>query len=103
MLEVTHATIVTARGSWGSGIATLTVKVRQARGALGRFLPVRTLALHADSGPLFRALDSAFDIITPGHTVDVRRLEGQRITYWMDDLDLCLGGFVPGWVEADEI
>jgi len=72
-------------GSWGSGIATLVVEDHN--GELG--------VLHADDGPLIRALDACFGCIVPGHGVDVSRVVGQEIEYELDDLGLCLTGFQP--------
>jgi hypothetical protein len=80
-----RAEILSLRGSFGSGMASLTVKLPNGS----------TRVIHGDNGPLIRALDQAYDIIGPGHTVDPSNLTGQVIYYWLDDMGLCIGGFIP--------
>lgn len=93
-----RAEILSLRGSFGSGMASLTVKLPNGS----------TRVIHGDNGPLIRALDQAYDIIGPrrwsfglrtrrgrGHTVDTSNLTGQVIYYWLDDMGLCIGGFIP--------
>ena len=85
---MTQATILGVGGSFGSGLASLTVKHKDGT--------VHTL--YADNGPLIRALDSAFgDVITAGHRFDVNAVKGKRIRYEMDDMGLTMAYFVPGW------
>lgn len=79
-----RAKIITLSASWGSGLATLHVENEDGTHQ----------ALHADNGPLMRALDSAFPgFIQPGHTVDVDVIRGKVIEYVMDDMGLCMAGF----------
>jgi hypothetical protein len=71
-------TIITLRGSWSSGIATLVVK----QGKTVR-------SLYADNGPLVRALDKMFGgVIAPGHRVDLDAIRGRKIRFTTDDFGM---------------
>jgi len=86
--EIFKGTIVQVAGSWGSGLAALTVDDER-RGRV---------TLHSDNGPLVRSLDAAFgDVIGSGHAIDNRKggHVGKTIFYFLDEFGLCLGGFVP--------
>ena len=74
-------TIRSFQGSWSSGLAILSIK--EDNGKL-RYL-------HADNGPLARALDSMFGCIRPGHCIDNSRLRGHRVTVSLDELGLIEG------------
>lgn len=80
MQTLYYGKIKTVSGSFGSGIASLTVGTR---------------VFHADNGPLMRALDAAFGGIGPGHTFNPRAVAGKAVYVYMDDMGLCMGGFVP--------
>ena len=70
MTEIYKGTILRLSGSWGSGLATLTVEDER-RGLV---------ALHSDNGPLVRALDAAFgDVIDRNHTFDNAAITGKEI------------------------
>lgn len=85
------AEIVTVQGSFGSGMATMVV---------AREDGCRE-SLYADNGPLIRALDSAFgDVIQEGHRFNPQAVAGKKIVYFMDDMGLCLAGFLR--VEGNE-
>ena len=72
------------QGSWGSGMAVLTVEV----GGEDR----RTFC---ENGPTVRALDAAFgDAIGPGHTVNQAGFVGKEIVLQVDDMGL-LESFAP--------
>ena len=86
MENVKTGTIVDVSGSWGSGVATLTLK--DSRG--------KTRTLHADNGPFFRALDAVFGGISSGHSFDVSAVRGKKIRYaTVDWSDTFLTGFTP--------
>jgi hypothetical protein len=80
-MEATRATISHFQGSWSSGLATLVFEDGS--------------HVLADSGPLGRALDSAFDCVGPGHCIDNSKINGKEIVYLMDDMGLTMAGFVP--------
>jgi len=72
--------IVSFRGTWGSGLATLTVCVEN-----------RLKILYCDNGPTVRALEALFPgFISKGHTVDNGVIKGQEIGYELDDMGLTL-------------
>ncbi len=84
--QIYRAKILGFQGSWGSGMAFLNVED----------LDTGTIeAVPADSGPLGRALGSAFGAIGSGHTIDNSQIEGQEIFYVMDDMGLTMGCFMP--------
>jgi len=75
-------TILDFRGSWGSGIATLTVEDSKGQ--------KRTI--QCENAPTVRALDAIFgDVITPSHRVDVEKIIGRKIRYSVDDLGILTG------------
>ena len=79
---VKRGIIKSVSGSWESSIATLTFKDGN--------------VVHADNGPLFRNLEAAFgNVISRGHCAQGVGHIGQDIVYWMDDMGLCMGAFVP--------
>lgn len=72
--------IVSFKGSWGSGLATLTVCVEN-----------RLKILYCDNAPTVRALDALFPgYIINGHRVDNEIIKGQEIGYELDDMGLTL-------------
>ena len=72
--------IIGVYGSYGSGLATIWIETDKG---------VETL--HADNGPLFRALDAMFGgVIGPGHTVNPEALKGKEIEFETDDMGLGL-------------
>lgn len=74
------------RGTWGSGIATLTVKNLKT----GEIENIPT-----DNAPTVRALESAYgNIISAGHTADISRIKGKIIYYDYTGWGT-LAGFVP--------
>lgn len=69
-------TIVDFRGSWGSGIATLLLKV----GKKHQTVP-------CENAQTVRALDAMFgNVITPGHGVDVFAIRGKKVQFDVDDI-----------------
>lgn len=84
-------TIRKIRGSWASGLASVTIEKDD--GAKE--------TLYADNGPLVRALDQALGgkFITEGHTFDPTMAEGLRIVYEADDIGV-LEWFAPEEGEA---
>lgn len=78
-------TIQDFRGSWGSGIATLSIKV-------GR----KVHQVACENGSTVRALAGMFpDVIAPGHSVNVAALVGQRVRFALDEMGLMLGALAP--------
>jgi hypothetical protein len=74
-----EGTIEGVEGSWGSGLATITI--RRDDGT--------TEELAADNGPLVRGLDAMFEgVIGPGHTVNVDALKGKRVSFGRDEMGL---------------
>ena len=81
-------TILGFSGSWGSGIATLSIKTETGE----------HVNIPCDNGPTVRALDAIFDnVITHNHSVNVDAIKGKKIKYKMDDM-----GLVLGWIAPDE-
>ena len=81
-------TIIGFYGSYGSGIATLSIKTETGE---HKMVP-------CDNGPTVRALDAIFgNVIGPGHSVNVYAIKGKKIRYEMDDM-----GLVLGWIAPDE-
>jgi len=80
-------TILGFYGSWGSGIATLSIKTESGE----------HVNIPCDNGPTVRALDAIFDCIGSGHTINVDKIKGKKIKYEMDDM-----GLVLGWIAPDE-
>jgi hypothetical protein len=75
--------IESVEASWGSGIATLVLKVD---GKLRR--------VPCESGPLGRALRSAYPDAVSGHSINVDALKGKWIEYAIDDIGM-MQGFNP--------
>jgi len=73
------------RGTWGSGIATLTVKMDTGE----------TRNIPCDNAPTVRALESAFgNIISAGHKADIKNAKNKWIFFGLTDWGT-LAGFVP--------
>lgn len=89
-----RAEIISFRGSWGSGLAQLRVKDLDTG-------EVRDVP--ADNGPLGRALGAAFGAVISGHKIDQGAISDKEIFYVMDDMGLCMGGFVPVCEADDEL
>ncbi len=85
MDEVKLARIVSFQGSWGSGIAYLTVQ---------EIIGGDIITLQADSGPLGRALSQCYGADLPGHVIDNAVIAGKLIYYGVDELGM-LAGFTP--------
>lgn len=87
MAEIKKGKITGFSGSFGSGIGYLGVDDEKDG----------HVEVPCDNGPTVRSLQAAFgNAIGPGHTVNSEGGHvGQTIYYVMDDMDLCLGGFVP--------
>lgn len=84
-MKAEQGTIVDFSGSWGSGVATLRVKV-------GR----KTRTIYCDNGPTVRALAAMFpNVIAPGHSVNVAALKGQEIRFAVDEIGLLAGLALP--------
>jgi hypothetical protein len=80
-MKTEQGTIVDFSGSWGSGVATLRVKV-------GR----KTRSIYCENGPTVRALASMFEgVIAPGHSVNVDALRGQEIRFAVDEIGMLAG------------
>jgi hypothetical protein len=72
-------------GSWGSGIATLTLK-----GEDGRIVNIP-----CDNGPTVRSLESAYgNIIGESHTASIKNIKGKWIYYDTEEWGT-LAGFTP--------
>ena len=79
--------IVSFNGSWGSGIASLSIE-DSVTGLIEQ--------VHCENGPTVRALASVFPgTIVEGHRVDVNRLKGEEIHWDYDEFGLVLGWFSP--------
>ena len=83
-----NGTILGFYGSWGSGIATLSIKTESGE----------HVNIPCDNGPTVRALDAIFDnVIGPNHSLNNSAIKGKKIIYEMDDM-----GLVLGWIAPDE-
>ncbi len=80
-----HGEIIKFSGSWGSGMASLTVKNTETG---------EVVTLYADSGPLGRALNACYGAAGPGHVINNESLQGKLIYYAVDDMGM-LAGFEP--------
>lgn len=68
-------------GSWMSGLGTLVVS---------------GVPVHCENGATVRALDSCFgNVISPGHSVNNKAIQGKDIVYSMDEMGLILEAFTP--------
>lgn len=72
--------ISSVSASWGSGLASITITI-PAKGEK----PQHNVSLHADNGPLFRALDAMFGCVRANHTVDTRTIIGQWVEFESED------------------
>lgn len=83
--ELLVGEIVDFSGSWGSGIATLTIKHDDES--------IKNYS--CENAEMVRALDSAFgNVITSGHSVNVNAIKGKRIEFKMTDYGI-IAGFSP--------
>jgi len=86
--------IISFSGSWGSGLATLTI---QNEDGTVKHVP-------CDNGPTVRALHAAFgNVISKNHTMNNKAIQGKEIYYTLDDMGLVLGGFVPLEMASKEL
>lgn len=93
--RIRRGTIQGICGSWGSGLATLVLTAPDGN----------AVGVACDNGATVRALDAAFgDVIGPGHSIKSQGGHiGQDIWYWLDDMGLCLAGFLPVGEETPEL
>ena len=70
--------IVSFAGSWGSGIAQLTIETPDGM----------VKAILCDNAPTGRALDAMFDCIGSGHCIDNSKIKGQKIQYTINEFGL---------------
>ena len=83
--EIKKGEIVDFQGSWGSGIATLTIKRED--GKIER--------VPCDNAPTTRALERAYgDVIGTGHTANIGKIKGRKIYYSMENWGT-MAGFMP--------
>ena len=86
VVKIYRGKIVDFVGSWMSGLATLVIDDEE-RGRV---------KIPCDNAPTIRALESAFGgVIGGGHTAITEAIKGKEIFYYMDELGLVLGGFIP--------
>lgn len=79
-------TILGFYGSWGSGIATLSIKTETGE---HKNIP-------CENAPTVRALDAMFgNVIDSGHTLNIDAIKDKKIEYKMDDMGLMLGWIAP--------
>jgi len=78
-------------GSWSSGIAQLMIKKEN-----------QIVAVNCDNSPTVRALDGCFDVISAGHSVDMKNAIGREIFYSVDGIGI-LEGFTPVEEASEEI
>jgi len=84
--RIKRGTIVDFKGSWGSGIAIISIK--DDKGKIQN--------IPCENTTTVRALDSMFEgVITAGHSVNVEALRGKQIKWIWDDMGLMLGGIAP--------
>ena len=89
-MRVRKGTIVSLRGTWGSGLAELVVDEQ-----IGD--EVKRVAVTCDNAPTVRALDSCFgNVIGSAHTIDNREGGhlGKEIYFSVGDFDV-LEAFTP--------
>ena len=87
MPKIKRGVIKGFSGSWGSGIATLSIQDSKT----GKVDDV-----HCENAPTTRVLQDVFgDTITPGHTANGKGYLDKEIFWTMDDMGLMFGGFVP--------
>jgi len=81
-----RATIMGFHGSWGSGIAILSVRLESGEPKM----------ISCENAPTVRALEAIFgNVITSNHCVNVDAIKGKKINYKMDDMGLVLGAIMP--------
>ena len=86
--------IMAFHGTWMSGLATLAIEDYD-RGLI---------EVPCDNAQTVRALDYAFgDVIGNAHTVNGDAIQGREIYYFMDEMGLVLGGFIPAEQATEEI
>ena len=77
-----RATILDFKGTWGSGIAMLSLQVGNGM----------KLDVPCENAQTVRALDSCFGgVISPGHGVNVEAIKGKEIYFGLDDLGMLEG------------
>ena len=90
-MDLQKGTILGMSGSWGSGIATLSLQVSDG-------MKINVLC---ENGQTVRALNACFgNVISPGHRINMDAIRGKEIYFSIDDMGM-LEGFSP--VEADEM
>jgi hypothetical protein len=67
-------TIKGFKGSWDSGIASLTVEQKDG-----------TKTIYCDNAPTVRALDALFGNVIDGHSVNLEAILGRKIRYALDE------------------
>ena len=86
-MEIRKGKIVDFIGSWGSGIAQLTMEDSET-GKI-EFVP-------CENGPTVRALEDAFgEVITPGHTANGNGYKGKEVFWAWDEMGLMMASFMP--------
>ena len=86
MEEIHRGKIMDFGGSWGSGLAVLTIKDSDTK-------EVRRLTV--ENAPTVRSLEAAFgEVIGPSHTLNVKAIKGKEI-FWGPGEWLDMGWFVP--------
>ncbi len=80
-----YGEIVSFNGSWGSGIASLTIKNHETG---------EEETIFAESGPTGRALQACYGADEPGNIINNEVIKGKMIYYAVDELGM-LEGFEP--------
>ena len=94
MVKLGKGKIVDFEGSWMSGLATLVIDDEE-KGIV---------RIPCDNASTVRALECAFGgVIGRGHTAKVEAIKGKEIFYYMDELGLVLGGFIPVEIAPPEV
>lgn len=93
MPDIFMGKITGYESSWGSGMATLIVELPSGE----------KTHVHADSGPLGRALGDMFDAYSPGHSINADKVIGHNVFFWMDEMGLTLGGLIPVETAPEEL
>ncbi len=86
MTKIYKSEIIEYRGSWGTGIGHLHLKNEDGS----------TQVIPCENSPTVQALEDAFgNVIIESRDTDVDGLRNQWIYWYLDNLGLMLGGFVP--------
>ena len=93
IMAIRKGTIVTFRGSWGSGLGELVVdEILHPKGE------VKRVGVYCDNGATVRALQGCFgNLIGKGHAVDNAAIAGKEIYFSVDDL-----GVLEGFTSTDD-